>query len=139
MAFSSPQEKMHALSLTNFKAELLWVKDMVLKVKGEPVLAAQAGVELGTIEQPAPVVDRDSVPDHGHLCAQAFSLDELKHTLILLGAEDPEGGLTVLVPRDGVCGDLILPWPGRRVTVVLAVVALSCSGQQGTRHRSLER
>ena len=56
------------------------------QVKGEPVLAVQAGVELVT-EQPAPVVDRHSLPDHRHLHARVFLLDELKHTLNLLGAE----------------------------------------------------
>lgn len=48
------------------------------QVKGEPVLAVQAGVELGAIEQPACVVDKDTVPDHGCLRARALSLDDLE-------------------------------------------------------------
>lgn len=48
------------------------------QVEGEPVLAVQAGVKLGAIEQPACVVDKDSVPNHGCLCAGALSLDDLE-------------------------------------------------------------
>ena len=48
------------------------------QVEGESVLAVQAGVKLGAVKQPARVVDRDSVPDHGHLRACALSLDDLE-------------------------------------------------------------
>ena len=47
MAFSSPQGKMHALSLTNFKAELSWVKDLVLKVSFQRNFQGGAVAGLG--------------------------------------------------------------------------------------------